>query len=125
LHGDVAVPAGAHAEEHRWGLTGFDEDAAHRRAEDTSESEGHSPGPASDSARQIDSERIAIIDGHADGRELAFQSQRCHRVSGEEAHRVLIVDEVRVRSSFRRGAAGFDGFDEVADMFDDVDAAVA
>ena len=119
------MPAGAHAEEHRWGLTGFDEDASHGSAEDALESEGHSPGPASDSARQIDGEWILLIDGHSGRGELALESQRCHRVSGEQAHRVLIVDELRVRSGFRRGAAGLDGFDEVAGVFDDVDSVVA
>ncbi len=119
------MPTGAHSEEHRRRLARFDEDAARRSAEDPFEPEGHSPGPATDSARQIDGERILLVDGHTGGRELALQPQSSHRISGEEAHGVLVIDEVRVLGSFRRGTAGIDGFDEVAGVFDDVDPVVA
>src|SRR5699024_474958 len=56
--------------------------------------------------------------------ELAFEPQGGDRVPGEEADRVLVVDEVRALGSHRRGTAGFHGRDEVTGVFDDVDSVV-
>src|SRR5699024_6779263 len=95
LDGEVAVPYGADADEHRRCLTRFDEHAVDVVAEHASEALGNTTGSPAHTAREVDEEMILRIGAVSGLIDLAFEPQGGDRVPGDEADRVLVVDEVR------------------------------